>query len=148
MSAHPNFFDLCKKKPMPDTPLRKKFTELKNSAKREEFDTGSRRDSREGKGRFDLIPPRAVMRLAVHFELGALRYGDRNWEKGQPTSRYMDSLIRHAFCYMDGQRDEDHLAAVAWNALAAIFNEEYRPDLDDVTEYAQERLEGDTSNAE
>ena len=37
---------------------------LKDSGKREEFPTGSRRDQRAGKGRFDLIPTMALRRLA------------------------------------------------------------------------------------
>ena len=36
----------------------------KDSGARREFTTGSRRDSRRGKGRFDLISPIAIRRLA------------------------------------------------------------------------------------
>ena len=53
-----------------------------DSGERQEFSTGSVRDTRKGKGRFDLLPPKAIRRLAVHFESGAIKYGDRNWEKG------------------------------------------------------------------
>ena len=35
-----------------------------------------------GKGRCDLLPPNALLRLARHFENGSKKYGDRNWEKG------------------------------------------------------------------
>lgn len=63
------------------------FNEVKDSGKRQEFQTGSIRDTREGKGRYDLLPPHAIFRLAKHFENGAKKYGDRNWEKGQPLSR-------------------------------------------------------------
>lgn len=94
-----------------------------DSGKRQEFNTGSVRDTREGKGRFDLLPPYAITRLAQHFENGAVKYGDRNWEKGQPLSRYLDSALRHLFKYLGGSREEDHLAAVAWNALAFIETE-------------------------
>jgi hypothetical protein len=45
----------------------------------------------------------------------------------------MDSLLRHAFSYLDGKRDEDHLAAIAWNAFGIIYNEEVMPDMDDLT---------------
>lgn len=100
------------------------FNEVKDSGVREEFATGSKRDTRKGKGRFDLISPIALKRLAQHYENGAIKYGDRNWEKGQPLSRYMDSLIRHAYCVMLGMVDEDHLAAIAWNAFAVIHTQE------------------------
>lgn len=97
---------------------------IKDSGKREEFTTGSRRDSRAGKGRFDLLPPHGLARLARHFEAGALKYGDNNWRKGQPASRFMDSAIRHAFKHLAGETDEDHLIAAAWNLLCLADQEE------------------------
>jgi len=99
------------------------YNKVQDSGQRQEFSTGSKRDSNKGKGRFDLIPPYALKRLAQHYENGANKYGDRNWEKGQPIARYLDSAIRHAYAYLNGGADEDHLAAVAWNALAAIETE-------------------------
>lgn len=97
---------------------------IKDSGKRQEFTTGSRRDTRDGKGRFDLLPPRALARLARHFEGGAVKYGDRNWEKGQPLSRYFDSALRHLFKYIQGERDEDHLIAAGWNILCLAETEQ------------------------
>lgn len=96
------------------------FDEVKDSGERQEFSTGSKRDTNKGKGRFDLIPPYALKRLAQHYENGADKYGDRNWEKGQPLARYLDSVIRHVYAYLGGSDEEDHLAAVAWNAMAVI----------------------------
>jgi hypothetical protein len=96
----------------------------KDSGQREEFPTGARRDVRVGKGRFDLISPMALRRLAGVYERGAAKYGDRNYEKGMPISRYLDSAIRHSFDYLEGKRDEDHLAQAAWNLFAAIHMEE------------------------
>lgn len=55
---------------------------IKDSGARHEFDTGAVRDMPEGKGRCDLLPPLAMLRLAKHFEAGAAKYGERNWEKG------------------------------------------------------------------
>ena len=102
----------------------KDFNSVKDSGKREEFNSGSKRDSRVGKGRFDLLPGRAMKRLAKHFENGAVKYGDNNWQKGQPISRYMDSAMRHIFCYLMGMDDEDHLVAGAWNLMCACETEE------------------------
>lgn len=99
------------------------FQAVEDSGERQQFSTGSVRDTRKGKGRFDLIPPYALKRLAQHYENGAVKYGDRNWEKGQPLGRYLDSAIRHIEAYLDGSNVEDHLAAVAWNALACIETE-------------------------
>lgn len=92
------------------------FTTL-DSGQREQFNTGSVRDTREGKGRFDLISTIGLRRLAELYERGAQKYGDRNWEKGQPLGRYLDSAMRHLICLMECNKDEDHAAAVAWNAF-------------------------------
>lgn len=99
------------------------YDSVKDSGERREFSTGSVRDVRIGKGRYDLIPPVALRRLAQHYENGAIKYGDRNWEKGQPLSSYADSMLRHCQDYLGGCRSEDHLAAISWNAFAIIFTE-------------------------
>ena len=101
-----------------------KFTSVVDSGKREAFKTGSVRDTRIGKGRYDLLPFSALDRLARHYENGAVKYGDRNWELGQPLGRYIDSAIRHISKWMRGMSDEDHLAAAAWNILGCIHTEE------------------------
>ena len=96
------------------------FNDVKDSGKRENFTTGSRRDTREGKGRYDLASVYAEDRMAKHLENGARKYGDRNWEKGQPLSRYYDSAKRHINKRLAGFTDEDHDAAAAWNIMAAM----------------------------
>ena len=100
------------------------FKEVKDSGERQEFDTGSVRDTDVGKGRYDLISPISLRRLAIHFENGARKYSPRNWEKGQPLRRYLDSAIRHIYTFLDGEEDEDHLAAAAWNIFACMHTQE------------------------
>lgn len=97
-----------------------KFTKVKDSGKRQGFKSGAVRDIQIGKGRYDLLPTRAIRRLAEHYENGAVKYGDRNWEKGIPLSRMLDSAIRHLFQALEGKTDEDHLIACAWNVLGAV----------------------------
>ena len=75
------------------------------------------------RGRFDLIPPHALLRLAQHFSAGAVKYGDRNWEKGLPLARFVDSLLRHVNSFMDNDTSEDHMAAILWNAAAYVHTE-------------------------
>jgi hypothetical protein len=58
--------------------------------------------------------------VARQLEEGAKKYNERNWEKGQPLSRYMDSALRHLFKHLEGFRDERHDVAAAWNILAMI----------------------------
>lgn len=93
---------------------------IKDSGKRQDFGTGSVRDIQDGKGRFDLLPMFAEEELAKHFEGGARKYGSRNWEKGQPLSRYLDSCRRHLNKAARGQNDEPHLIAAAWNIMCLI----------------------------
>lgn len=100
------------------------YDAVKDSGQRTNFSTGSRRDVRTGKGRYDLIPPYFIKRLAQHLENGAVKYGDRNWELGQPLSVYLDSALRHLFNVADMQVDEDHPSAAVWNVMAFIHTVE------------------------
>ena len=84
------------------------------------FGTGSVRDMAEGKGRFDLLPLRAITIAARHFEKGCRKYGERNWEKGQPLSSYYNSAMRHLFKHWLGYDDEPHLDAYLWNAMCYV----------------------------
>ena len=72
------------------------------------------------KGRYDLIPPASIKRLAVHFALGAKKYSERNWEQGLPLSTFSDSASRHLAQFQAGENDEDHLAAVLWNVVCLM----------------------------
>lgn len=96
------------------------FDKVKDSGERQEFGTGARRDTQNGKGRFDLLPPYAMHRLARHYENGGLKYSFRNWEKGIPLSRYLDSAQRHLNKALMGLQDEDHFVASAWNLMCLV----------------------------
>jgi hypothetical protein len=93
----------------------------KGREEKESFSTGSVRDTRDGKGRFDLIPTMPMRRVADLYERGAIRYGDRNWQKGQNLMRYIDSLMRHTNNLVAGESSEDHAAAVVWNAFGYMY---------------------------
>lgn len=93
---------------------------FKDSGSRTEFGTGAVRDAQEGKGRMELLPPRALFEVAKIMETGARKYFLRNWEKGIPLSRFFDSGIRHAYKYLRGDRDEPHDAMACWNFLCLI----------------------------
>jgi hypothetical protein len=74
------------------------------------------------KARFSLIPPEALWALAEHFGVGALKYGDRNWEKGYEWAKTLDALERHLNQMKMGEwRDPEtgsaHIIAVAWHAM-------------------------------
>lgn len=93
---------------------------IKDSGERQEFDTGAKRDTQTGKGRFDLIPYEAQHEIACCYEEGAGKYDPRNWEKGIPVSRFMSSALRHMSKAASGYTDEPHLAQAAFNIMGAI----------------------------
>jgi hypothetical protein len=98
--------------------------ETKFSGVKDNYQTGATRDKSGGKGRYDLITPIGLKRLAGVYERGAVNHGDRNWEKGLPMSRCVESAIRHIYQFIEGMRDEDHLGQAAWNLFAAMHVEE------------------------
>lgn len=115
------------------TQPKKQYYNIKDSGKRHEFGDGAVRDSRKGKGRFDLISPIALARLAGVYERGVPKYGERNWEKGMNVGRLLDSAIRHIYQHLEGLREEDHLGHAAFNLFTAMHTEEmiHRGLLDD-----------------
>jgi hypothetical protein len=120
-----------------------------DSGVREEQGTGMVRDSRAGKGRFDLLTPLADRRVAKWSEMGAEKYNDRNWEIGTKFSRFLDSAKRHINAYEtialylregiscdllpdDIDPNEDHLAAAQWNLSCIMHLEITHPEMNDL----------------
>lgn len=96
-----------------------------------EFTTGARRDI-GGKGRCDLLPHSALLRVSRQMEAALDEHEERNWELGIPMHSFLDSAMRHLFKYMDGRMDEDHLAAAATNVLMALWTEDHLPHMQDI----------------
>ena len=103
------------------------------------FTTGAVRDT-GGKGRMDLLPMCALLRMSRHMEnsiapdpnTGVPHYPERNWERGLPMHSMIDSALRHLVKYVDGQTDEDHLCAAATNLMMAMWTEEKMPEMQDI----------------
>lgn len=74
----------------------------------------------------------AVLELSHHYEQGADKYGERNWEKGIPLHCYIDSAIRHLLKWGSGMEDEPHDRAFMWNIVGAIWTIKHHPELDDI----------------
>lgn len=109
---------------MPDAPkLPRFFDKVQGTGEQTEFSTGAKREVSTTKGRFDLIPAYPMKRLAVHYALGAKKYADRNWEQGLPLHSFIDSAERHMNAFKDGDRSEDHLAAILWNVAGYMWTE-------------------------
>ena len=95
-----------------------------NGIKMQKFSSGAIRAENVDKGRYDLISPHATIRLAKHYQNGAKIHPEDNWKLGLPMKKIYDSMNRHCINYLAGDRSEDHLAAIMWNAAAMIHQEE------------------------
>lgn len=75
--------------------------------------------------------PTMILEVSKHFEDGAHKYGERNWEKGIPVSRYIDSSVRHLLKHSRGDTDERHDRAFCWNIMCAIWTCKHKPELNE-----------------
>ena len=99
---------------------------------------GAMREPTTGKGRYDLITPFGIRRLAAWYEKGAAKYAPRNWEKGIPYSRCIDSAKRHIDGFLMRDTSEDHLAAARCNLGMIMHYQDAGPNgLDDLPRYRQ-----------
>lgn len=75
-------------------------------------------------GRFDLIPPKSMFRLAAIMDHGARKYAPNNWKKIEIDS-HVNHALQHLFAYLAGDRQDDHLGhALARAAMAVELEEE------------------------
>lgn len=74
----------------------------------------------------------AMLEVSKHFEAGAKKYSERNWEKGIPLHSFIDSGVRHLLKHLDEQTDERHDLAFIWNILCAMYTYENHPKLIDL----------------
>ena len=65
--------------------------------------------------------PELMLETSIHFEEGAKKYGENNWQKGIPTNCYVDSAVRHYLKWLRGDTDEPHDRAFVWNLLCCIW---------------------------
>jgi hypothetical protein len=73
-----------------------------------------------------------LLELSKHYEEGAKKYTDRNWEKGIPLHCFIDSGVRHYLKFMRGDKDEPHDRAFLWNMFGAIWTHKNHPELIDL----------------
>ena len=74
------------------------------------------------------------LEVSMHFEEGAEKYGENNWQKGLPVKCYINSAIRHYLKWLRGDDDERHDRAFCWNILCAIWTCNHKPDLNEYKE--------------
>lgn len=66
-----------------------------------------------------------LLEVAKHFEEGAKKYGENNWQKGLPVNCYIDSAVRHYLKWLRGDKDEPHDRAFVWNLMCCIWEVVY-----------------------
>ena len=109
--------------------------DVKDSGRREEFTSGMRRDTEEGKIDYTYLAEMQplVDRLMLHLQKGAKKYGRGNWQLAdsmEEMERFRRSASRHFMQWVSGDRDEDHAAAVVFNLNAyERLREQFNDDL-------------------
>ncbi len=88
------------------------------------FDTGAQRDNNIDKPFIHSLKGYTRQRFGYLMNMGARKYGNDNFLMGIPTEVYLESLDRHLAAYMEGDRSEDHLAAIIFGAQGCMLNEQ------------------------
>jgi hypothetical protein len=86
--------------------------------------------------RWDLLPVEPMNLVVDVYTRGAKKYEDNNWRKGIRWGRIFAALMRHAWAFWRGERNDPedgqhHLASVVWCALSLMEYENTHPELDD-----------------
>lgn len=89
----------------------------------------------------------AILQVSKHYEDGAKKYAERNWEKGISCHCYVDSGVRHLLKWLDGWNDEPHDRAFLWNMLGLLWTVKHKPECNDLP-YMQENAVKEASEAE
>ena len=77
-------------------------------------------------------PIMAILEVAKHYEEGAIKYAERNWEKGIPLHCYVDSGVRHYLKCLRGDYDEPHDRAFLWNMFGLLWTHRHKPEMIDL----------------
>ena len=76
--------------------------------------------------------PDMLLQVSKHFEEGAAKYGECNWQKGIPVHSYIDSALRHYLKYKREDYDEPHDRAFVWNILCLLWTLRHKPEMNDL----------------
>lgn len=89
-----------------------------------EWETGAKRDTNKDKPSVHQLRGYTRQRFGYHLTTGGAKYGSGNFLKGMPIEAYLESLDRHLAAYMEGDREEDHLAAIIFGAQGCMLEEQ------------------------
>jgi hypothetical protein len=106
-------------------------------------DSGNTKNLKDALERFTKISgltlETMLLEVSIHFEEGAEKYGENNWQKGLPAKCYINSAARHFFKYLRGDDDERHDRAFVWNVLCLWWTCVNIPELN---EYKKKKEDG------
>ena len=97
----------------------------------------------KGKNRLELIDAWVMERVGEVLTFGAEKYDPQNWRKGLSMIETLGSLKRHLSAFEKGSQDYDnetglhHLSHVIVNAMMALYNAKYNPQVDDRVKHSQ-----------
>lgn len=77
------------------------------------------------------LDPRGLLILGETYQEGAVKYGDRNWERGFAVGDLLNHGIRHLLLWLAGDRSESHLGHALWNCFASIHSYHKWPHLNE-----------------
>ena len=75
--------------------------------------------------------PTMILEVSKHFEEGAEKYGENNWQKGLPVKCYINSAVRHYLKWLRGDNDENHHLAFCWNLMCCLWTCKHKPELNE-----------------
>ena len=79
----------------------------------------------EGKPKYALLPPYALLQVVKVYTFGAVKYAENNWRKGMRWSRTFSAIMRHCWSYWGGETYDPetglhHMAHAAFGCLTLI----------------------------
>lgn len=83
---------------------------------------GFKRENKEAKVDFTLIPTDVLTKVALHFTRGAKVHGRDNWKKAQDITTFKQSAFRHLIAVLEDNQDEPHAEALIWNMMCYLWH--------------------------
>lgn len=89
------------------------------------------------KPKWSLVDFKSLENMVRALEMGKEKYGKDNWKKGLPVSEISESLMRHLFALLNGEKTDSesglpHSAHILCNAMFIAYMEENKPEMCDV----------------
>ena len=73
--------------------------------------------------RYDLIKWEFIREMAKVMDEGAKSHGEDNWTTGMPRATVINHMFEHWHQWLEGDRNEPHLAKMAFGLMALWYYE-------------------------